>query len=176
MTDSAQNIQDPDHGFLRIQKNLTDRTSYSTLFRNLWLENLVVANTHGCLKSRTSLKVTSVLCRSTGDMRAVSYIWAPTRAMQNMAKRRESPVSWNTILKNERAICFQIQNPLFDIQVLYCTVQLWRSTSYSRVKNRCLSLKYNRAGGPDSGEESRQAGLAGCTYLLPGSRHSHCNL
>ena len=122
MTDSAQNIQDPDHGFLRIQKNLTDRTSYSTLFRNLWLENLVVANTHGCLKSRTSLKVTSVLCRSTGDMRAVSYIWAPTRAMQNMAKRRESPVSWNTILKNERAICFQIQNPLFDIQVLYCTV------------------------------------------------------
>ena len=123
MTDSAQNIQDPDHGFLRIQKNLTDRTSYSTLFRNLWLENLVVANTHGCLKSRTSLKVTSVLCRSTGDMRAVSYIWAPTRAMQNMAKRRESPVSWNTILKNERAICFQIQNPLLGIQVLYCTIK-----------------------------------------------------
>ena len=53
---------------------------------------------------------------------------------------------------------------------------MWRSTSYSLVENRRLSLKYNRAGGLDRGEESRKAGLAGCTYLLPVSGHSHCNL
>ena len=27
-----------------------------------------------------------------------------------------------------------------------------------------------------TGERRKPAGLAGCTYLLPVSRHSHCNL
>ena len=44
---------------------------------------------------------------------------------------------------------------------------MWRSTSYSWVKNRCLSQEYNRAGGSDLGE--KKAGGASRMYLSPTS-------
>ncbi len=41
-------------------------------FEQLLFRFGVMLSTAGCLKSRTSLKVTSVLCLSTGEMSAVS--------------------------------------------------------------------------------------------------------
>ena len=55
---------------------------------------------------------------------------------------------------------------------------LWRYSSYSPSENRQpLRLPEVRQGRSTGGAgESRQAGRAECTYLLPLFRHSHCNL